>query len=228
MNRFQPGKLRSSGFTLVEIAVATAVFALTTGIIYHVLTTGITLSAKNSAVNLAHQQTRAAIDRLTRDIHASVSAPVLLDQNLVALPNSVGPAPGIAFMLQASPNLLVSNTGSVPDYAASVNTIQVSGLGSFVPKVGQRLVVPTHQIEADITAVSGNTLTLSSNLGVSITVTNSPSNFNIVAYIADVVEYGVVNQELRYYPSASSTAYTVVARNQMNPNPFGLAFGAIQ
>src|ERR1700738_1497345 len=105
MNRSQPCKLRSSGFTLIEIAVATAVFALTSGIIYNVLTTSMTLWAKNSAVNLAHQQTRTAIDRLTRDIHAAVSAPVLLDQNSVALPNSVGPAPGIAFMLQASPNL---------------------------------------------------------------------------------------------------------------------------
>ena len=218
-----PTRSRSAGFTLVETTIGAAVFVITGIIIYNVLFTGVTLSAKNAAVNLAHQQTREAADRLIRDIHAAVSVPVLLDSTRTALPISVGPAEGIAFMLQAGPILSVA-----ADAAANQNTIQVSGLGSFVPKVGQRLIVPTHQIEADITAVSGTTLTLATNLGVPVTVTHSPSNFNIIAYVADVVEYVLVNQELRYYPSAGSNTYQVVARNQTNPKPFGLPFGAIQ
>jgi type II secretory pathway pseudopilin PulG len=218
---------RLAAFTMVEIMVSTAAFALAGGVIYEVLTNGIILSAKNSAVNLAHQQTRQAADRIIRDIHNAISVPVLMDVNRVALPNSVGPAPGIAFMLQSGPVLMVTATGTAPDdYSKDSTTIQVTGLGSFVPKVGQRFFIPTHQIEADIIAVNGSTLTLATSLGVPVHVTNSPANFNVVAYIADVVSYVMVSGELRFYGSASSSEYQVVARNQMNPQPFGLPFGA--
>jgi len=218
---------RRAAFTMVELMVTTAAFALAGGVIYEVLTNGMVLSAKNSAVNLAHQQTRQAADRIIRDIHNSISVPVLLDVNRVALHNSVGPAEGIAFMLKSGPVLMVTATGTTPDdYSKDSTTIQVTGLGSFVPQVGQRFFIPTHQIEADITGVSGNTLTLATSLGVPVHVTNSPANFNVVAYIADVASYVMVNGELRFYLNVSSSNYQVVARNQLNAKPFGLPFGA--
>ena len=124
---------------------------------------------------------------------------------------------------------MVTATGLTPDdYSKDQTTIQVSGLGSFVPKVGQRFFIPTHQIEADITAVNGSTLTLATSLGVPVHVTNSPTNFNVVAYIADVVSYVIVGGELRFYPDVTSNNYNVIARNQTNPKPFGLPFGATQ
>src|ERR1700676_5048495 len=96
-----------AGFTLAETSVATGLFVLTAGMICLILIAGITLYAKNSSVNLAHEQVRQAIDRLQRDIHAAVSIPVLVDANRNAL-NSVGPAAGVAFMLQSSPTLAVA------------------------------------------------------------------------------------------------------------------------
>jgi type II secretory pathway pseudopilin PulG len=222
-------KSHRAAFTIAEIMVSAGVFAIASVAIYQVLNTGVVLAARNSAVNLAHQQTRQAADRLMRDIHNSISVPVLLDVNRVALPNSVGPAEGIGFMLQTGPVLMVTATGTTPDdYPKDSTTIQVTGLGSFVPKVGQRFFIPTHQIEADITAVNGSTLTLATSLGVPVHVTNTPTNFNVVAYIADVVSYVMVNGELRFYSSASSNTFQVVARNQINPQPFGLPFGATQ
>jgi hypothetical protein len=211
-----------AGFTLAETSVATGLFVLTAGMICLILIAGITLYAKNSSVNLAHEQVRQAIDRLQRDIHAAISIPVLVDANRNAL-NSSGPAAGVAFMLQSSPTLAVA-----ADAAATQSTIQVSGLGSYVPLVGQRFVIPAYQIEADITAVNGSTLTLASNLGRAVPVSNSPTNYNVVAYVADVVEYVVVNSELRFYKNASSDNYSVVSRTLLNPTPFGLPFNPTQ
>jgi hypothetical protein len=211
-----------AGFSLAETAVATAVFVLAGGLITLILITGVVLYAKNSSVNIAHDQVRVALDRLERDIHTAVSIPVLVDANRVAL-NSTGPAAGVAFMLQASPTLRVTSNA-----AANQNTIQVTGLGSFVPVAGQRFVIPTYQLEADIVSVSGNTLTLATNLGIPITVTNSGPDYNIVAYVADIVEYVLVNKELRFYKNASSTNYAVIARNLLNSMPFGLPFNPTQ
>jgi hypothetical protein len=212
-----------AGFSLAETAVATAVFVLAGGLITLILITGVVLYAKNSSVNLAHDQARIALDRLERDIHSAVSIPVLVDENRVAL-NSTGPAAGVAFMLQASPNLRIAADVSDP----TQNTIQVTGLGSFVPQVGERLVIPTYQLEADIAAVNGSTLTLVTSVGMKITGTQAPTNYNIVAYVADVVEYVLVNKELRFYKNASGTDYAVISRNLLNPTPFGLPFNPTQ
>jgi hypothetical protein len=216
-----PGKAKSAvaGFTLIETSISTGISVIAGGLICLILVIGITLYAKSSAINLAHEQARQAMDRLQRDIHAAVSIPVLVDANRVAL-DSTGPAAGVAFMLQGSPTLRVS-----ADAAPNQTTVQVSGLGSYAPQVGQRFVIPTFQIEADISAVSGNTLTLVNNLGVPVTGT---STNNIVAYIADVVTYVVVNGEMRFYKNPSSTNYSVVSRSLLNPTPFGLPFNPIQ
>jgi prepilin-type N-terminal cleavage/methylation domain-containing protein len=226
MRLLHPHLQARRGFTLVEMMTGIAVFVLASGIIISVLRSGLLLYAKNSAVNVAHQQARQALDRLTKDIHSSISIPSLLDVNLAALDgNNVGPAEGVSFQIQAGPTCLVA-----ADAAANQNTIQLTGLGTFVPKVGERLVIPTHQIESDITAVSGNTITLTTNLGVPVTVTNSGggSNYNIVAYITDLVGYVVVNGELRYYPSVAQNTYTVLARYMTNPKPFGAPYYASQ
>jgi hypothetical protein len=203
--------------------VAIGVFVVAGGIIFEVFRSGLIQSAKNSAVNMAHAQARQALDRLVRDIHAAVSVPVLVDTNRVAVAGA-GPAPGVSFLLQSSPVCLVA-----ADAAATQNSIQLTGLGSYVPAVGQRLIIPSHQIEADITGVSGNTLTLATNLGVAVTVSNGGNpNRNIIAYVADLVTYVQVGPELRYYPNAASSTFTVVARYLTNPLPFGAPFYAQQ
>ena len=66
-----------SGFTLAEMMVAVGVFGLLGLVFFSVLKSGIVLFAKNTAVNIAHEEAREGINRLTRDIHASVSMPQL-------------------------------------------------------------------------------------------------------------------------------------------------------
>ena len=77
---------RAAGFTLVEMMITTVVFAITGGMIFIFLNSGMNLYAKNTAVNAAHQQARAGVDQMLANIHAAVSIPQLVDQNLTPLP----------------------------------------------------------------------------------------------------------------------------------------------
>ena len=56
------------------------------------------------------------------------------------------------------------------------NKVKITVTGAVAPKVHQRLLIPTHNVDSDITAVSGNapgtvTLTLQTPLPASITGT---------------------------------------------------------
>ena len=77
MKNLHMKKLSNSGFTVAEMAVATAVMAILGIVVFNVLNSGMILYAKNTAVNSAHQEAREGISRLTRDIHAAVSVPQL-------------------------------------------------------------------------------------------------------------------------------------------------------
>jgi type II secretory pathway pseudopilin PulG len=81
-----------SGFTVGEMMVAVGVLGLLGLVFFSVLKSGIVLFAKNTAVNLAHEEARQGINRLTRDIHASVSMPQLCNLDSTTNPISL-PAP---------------------------------------------------------------------------------------------------------------------------------------
>jgi len=145
-------------------------FVVIGGIVYLLLNSGMILYAKNMSVNTAHEDTRRAVNRLLRDIHAAVSVPQLIDgfnadaSLQVHTSNTTGAA-GVSFQLvwqdPNNPNdtgthyiwkdpssavIMIYNNGSCTD---SSNTL-------CPPFAGQRLVVPLWGIEADITkAVAG-------------------------------------------------------------------------
>jgi prepilin-type N-terminal cleavage/methylation domain-containing protein len=209
-----------NGFTLTETLVAMSIFVLVSAALILLLRSGLVLYTKNSAVNIAHQQARQALDRLEKDIHESMSLPVLIDadRNVV---EGVGPAQGVSFIKQAGPICIVA-----ADVSANQNKVQLSGLGAYVPQVGQRLLIPAYQIEGDITAVNGNSVTLATNLGVALKTSVNGNNANIVAYIGDLVSYVIVGSELRYYQNVDSDNYSVVSRFMTNPKPFGAPYYA--
>src|ERR1051325_291805 len=68
-----------AAFTLVETMVGLLCFVIIGGVIYLLLNSGMILYAKNMSVNTAHEDTRRAVNRLLRDIHAAVSVPQLID-----------------------------------------------------------------------------------------------------------------------------------------------------
>lgn len=213
------------GMTLVELMITTSITAIIGGIVFVVLTMGMNLYAKNTAVNAAHQQARAGVDQMLQNIHGAVSIPQLVDSNLQAIPApGTGPATGISFQLfDAGPFPVVQN-------ANASDTSLVLNSSSYVPAANCRLNIPSHYIELDInstTSVSSanRRFNLAGTLGHDVTIVgdgedDSGASYIITAFITHRVSYLVVGTELRYYPTNDLGTYKVVARNITSPTPF--------
>lgn len=198
-------KVAERGFTFAEMAVAVGVLGLLGLVFFQVLQSGLTLSAKNTAVNAAHEEARLGMLRLTRDLHASVSVPQLRDTSF----NVLDPAPSPS----ASPNATPRTAAGVsfqnvvpgsPDYVwkdtASANKIMIKD-GATTPQPGMRLIIPAWGIEEDISKVTAGGSANHSNIftpnwpdGVNI---KNPKNFGVdeyaITYYTNRVMYLVQN-----------------------------------
>ena len=216
---------RQRGAALIELMVSTTIVLMTGGIIFYILNTGMVLFAKNTAINMAHQQARVAVLTMEQDLHSAVSIPQLVDASKNAVAGN-GPAAGISFQLYAMGPLKVTSAAN-----AGQNQINVR-VNGYTPKVGQRLCIPTHQIEYDITGVgAGSTnrmLTLASTLPVDVKTvlydpgTNTNINVNVVCFITDRMHYVVTNGELRYYGSTQPAAGRLLANDITSNTPFSI------
>ena len=229
---------KSSGYTLAELMVALAVFGVAAGMILQLQTLSANLYSRNTAVNLPLRELTVAVDRLNRDIHGAISLPTLIDSDLTPHTGLDGAA-GVSFLLPAGTTPLTSTYKVTSNAAAGQNVVQVY-TGTFIPAVGQRLLVPTHGLEADITAVtyvSGTlsppsnlvyNLMLAANVPTTITQNNGSTTYNIIAYIAKVAAYVTVHPnnaycgELRYYDNVANNSYSVLARNITSEAPFNM------
>ena len=212
-------KLRtnSRGFTLIEMSFASAVFSLVGAALFSLLQMTTVLGAKNTAINTAHEQARTAMVQMQQDLHSAISLPYLIDTsgNQVFGP---GPAPGIGFQQWSSgPHKIKS------DAATSQNQMTLaltSGAGP-TPIVGQRLIVPTHQIEDDITAVTGSgtnfVVTLAHNLPVAVTGTGT---YTIACFIADRCSYSVENGSLEWRGPTTKKTFSVLGNDITSTTPF--------
>jgi prepilin-type N-terminal cleavage/methylation domain-containing protein len=208
-------------FTLIELLMAATVFSLIGGIIYYILNTGIILFAKNTAINMAHQQARTAVIQMESDLHSAISLPQLIDANRAAV-SGTGPAAGISFQTFAAGPFKVAARAD-----AGANSISVA-LGSYQPKAGQRLIIPTHQIELDIASnVSGSgtrsiPLVSPTTNAVEVQLDDAGTlvSVDVIAFITDRISYVVVDRELRYFGRQNSASYTVMANDITSPTPF--------
>jgi len=204
------------GYTLTELAVATALFGVVGLLMYCVLNFSAVLGAKNAAINTAHQNARTAMVRVLQDLHSAVSQPYLVDTSGTQVAGG-GSAAGISFQKWSSgPHLFTSDAA----VGQSQITIKVTS-GQSMPVVGQRVIVPTHQIEDDITAVSGSsdnlTLTLAHNLPVAVSGT---STYSVVCFITDRCSYMVVNGALQWHGPTVPNSFSVIANSITNTTPF--------
>jgi hypothetical protein len=151
------------GFKLIELMFTTVLIGVLGLLIYSLLNAGMVLGAKNTAVNTAHQQARVAMLKMVQDLHSSVSLPALANASGTPYPSPV-PAltEGIAFQQWSSGphKIIAGGSGPLGDYTISDTAIHIKVTGASLPTLGQRLVIPTHQIEADVTAVSGTSTNL--------------------------------------------------------------------
>jgi len=233
---------RTRGFKLVEIMFTTVLIGVVGLVLYSILYTSTVLGAKNTAVNVAHQQARVAIVDMLQDLHSAVSLPALADATGTAYPSPAPTtAPGISFQQWSSgPHKIKSNV------QAGQNQITLSlttGSGNPTPVAGQHLIVPAYQIEADITAVSGGngnfTVTLGNIYGPSLTQTppvtyptstlpningdgyaiegtGSPAG-DVVCFVTDRCSYAVSGSTLKWNWKGNSRT---VGNYITNPNPF--------
>jgi hypothetical protein len=216
---------RRSGTTLLELSVAMGLIGTIGLAIYSMLNIGLILGAKNSAVNTAHQQARVAMLQLIQDIHSAISLPALTDAQGVPLlnPPPGTAAAGISFQLWAAGPYKIASDAAI---GATVIQIQVSG-GGAVPQVGERLIIESHEIEQDITAVNSvgggkYNLTLAAPIGVAISGTGSPTYYNIPCFITDRCAYIVKNGSLEWHGPTQGNSFAILSNDITSPTPFSI------
>jgi type II secretory pathway pseudopilin PulG len=228
------------GFKLIEMMFTTALIGVLGLVMYSLLNISTVLGAKNTAVNTAHQQARTAMIQMFQDLHSSVSLPYLIDVNGNAVAGA-GPAAGIAFQQWATreggPHKIIMDA---PFGDTHVHIAVTAGSGYTAnqskPKVNQRLIIPTHQIEADITAVSGTTSDYQVTLGniygpatsppVTYPVNTLPIAINgttssvgdVVCFVTDRCSYTVANNTLIWNWNGSR----VMGNDITNATPFSI------
>jgi hypothetical protein len=147
-------KSSEAGFSVGEMGVAVGVLGLLGLVFFQVLQSGLILSAKNTAVNAAHEEARQGILRLTRDIHASISVPQLRDNGFTVV--SSDPVSGVPPMAAA---VSFQNVSSGPNFVwkdpGNPALIMVKD-NPNKPTEGQRIIIPFFGMEEDITKVSAS------------------------------------------------------------------------
>lgn len=218
---------RRGAFTLAEMLVTVAVIGLVTAVMYALLHFGITLFAKNVSVNMAHQEARNGLMRVSRDLHQAVSIPQLVDENLNAV-NSTGPAAGVTFQIVTNGPFEVVNDPTSP----SLIQIGTTNPKPATPAVGDHMVVLDYNVEADITKITAQGAG-SNHWNVFLTnaseqrIQTKKGSF-VVCYITRRIGYVVRNGELRYYPNliATPATYHVVSHNITSATPFKIPLNA--
>jgi hypothetical protein len=215
-----PGAKRNRGRTVLELLFTVAIMGVVGLTIYSLFSTGTILGAKNTAVNTAHQQARTAMLQMVQDLHSTVSLPQLVDINGNGI-SGAGPAAGISFQLWSmGPFQIVADAAT----GTKIVTVNVPA-GNKAPVVGQRLIVPTHEIEDDIASVNsagGNNyaLTLAHTVANPISGTQSPTNYNIACFITDRCSYIVNNQQLQWNGPTVRKSFAVLGNGITSSLPF--------
>jgi len=220
-----------SGFTLIEMLITSGIVGITGAIMYYILYTGMILFAKNSAINMAHQEARLAMMQMEQQIHAAISVPYLTTTNpLVQVPISQvdGPAAGISFQLWDGGPFQVAAPAAAGQYQVQITT------NGFMPATNERLIIPAYVIESDISQVSDGATTSTVTLATAISpavqtsMGTPPVAVNVQCFITHRVAFVVQNSQLCYYADIHSLAPPkVLANNITTATPFSIQPGAL-
>lgn len=218
---------QNRGFKIIELVFTLVIVSVLGLVLYSLLATDTILGAKNTAVNTAHQQARVAMLQMVGDLHSAVSLPLLTG----VVGNT---ASGITFQQWGAVPIngrgLVDNGGPhqiLQDENVGNNVLRIDvtpgpGLtaAQSIPRVGQRLIIPTHQIEADISAVNGGANNLQVTItniwgpalaGVTYPVATLPIQIkgtgsdvgHVVCFVTDRCSYTVANNALTWTKEGS-------------------------
>jgi hypothetical protein len=239
MNAPKLSQRHFAAFTLPEMGVAVGVLGLLGLVFFQVLNSGMVLYAKNTAVNVAHDEARQGILRLTRDIHAAVSVPQLRDANFSATMNvtdtfSVVPSEPSGGVARMAAGVSFQNIYSGPHYIykdpATPTMIQIKS-GTMPLHNGMRLIVPfwgeednmyKHQPDQSNNAFTNVFLT--NGFEERINMPSPNSGQFAICYYTERVLYVVRNGS--YVPDATGAfTITTAAPTAGNLNRFRLTNG---
>jgi len=168
-------------------------------------------------MNVSHEEARLALLELQQDLHSAVSLPELTDSNanIINTPSFVGPAAGIEFQVLVNNSQYCQVTANA---AAGQNKVLVGFPSGYpTPYAGMRLIIPSYEIEQDVSAVSVSgtvaTCTLGGTLPVAINTSDSNGNYNVTCFFT---------QRIYYYVTA---APNVAPRDRL-PGGHGARLGA--
>ncbi len=219
----------TQGFTFVELLIAMSVTVVAGGGLFTLIHATTILAAKNTAINVTHQQARQAIHESLREIHGAVSIPQLTNAQLQPLTGASqnGPAAGVSYqVLHAGPYLVFGNTSATSTSIQLDTRHQTLRYENPTITDGYRLIIPAFQIEKDILqipAVTGmpqtTTIQLKSAIGAKITCEASLPAY--VAYITRRSALVVSNGQLHRYSAVGGAGPSrIVARDVTSPTPF--------
>ncbi len=199
--------------------------------------------ARNLATNHSHEATRISSQTLLTELNDSASSFRLINFNGTTYSDvdSTGStevdklngqyigtrANGVRFRrLAGGPFPMKSNTSPA---SLTLTFDFTNGSQVFLPKVGDKLVLPLINREFDVTAVSGafmplGAVTLGSEVGFTLNV-DSPNL--ITGYFYRRAAFVVANQELRFHEEFQGSTqgdFRVVRSGVTSPHPFSLLF----
>ena len=237
-------------FTIVELIVATAVFAGVTAALMTFGFTSLRLFARNLSVNHSHEAVRTSDLQMLRDLHDSASAFRLMNFDGTtysdldpAATTDVDPltqkfisARGNAVRfrrLAGGPYKLTADTN--PASTSLTFDFSVGTALPYVPQVGDKVVLPLISREYSITAVSTvpttgsrtGTVTVNAASGIGFTIKPSIVGTVTTGYFYREVAYSVYGGCLRYhknFTSTNKTTFVQVRDKVTSTQPFGLLY----
>ena len=229
-------KLRAHNlaFTLIETVMAMLSVGIVGLAIFYTLFSGMVLFSENSAMNISHEEARVALLQLQQDLHSAVSLPCLTDSNANMLSGTAqGPAAGVEFQELVQPSQYCQVAAAASIGAQSLKVGLPSGYPT--PTTSMRLIVPSIELESNISSVSvsGTTATVGLSGTVQTTLTLSDSNgnnYNIIAFFTQRVYYYVngnvgstgTNLNLNYMGISTTKSYVMAATNISGTAPFSI------
>lgn len=216
----QTSSTRTKAFTLVELMVASAMFAIFSVGVMAYASSALRMAARNLATNHSHEAARGSLERLLSEGHKSASRFQLItfngttytdvdetvsgDRDAYTQQYVSARANGVRFMRLAGGPYKLTGNGTCSTIATTDTTLEFDFGGSgYTPRVGDKLQIPLLTREFDIVApapthTSGGRwmVTLSSAVGYSIITSSGTTNSGLD--LTDPVIVGLFFQRVGY------------------------------
>lgn len=242
----------AAGFTLIEVIVASAIFAAVTMALLSYNQVALRLVSRNLATNHSHDTTRMSESKLLKGVHEAASPFRLFsfdgttftdldpaattDQEPLAQKFVSARSNGVRFRIMAGgPCRLTTNTA--PSATSLTFNFSTGGAVPYVPQIGDKVVLPLISREFAITAVTTTpttgsptgTVTVNASGGIGFTINTTTSGNVTTGYFYRSVAYSVWAGRLRFHPNftGSNRGTTLEVRDRItSPQPFALLYAA--